>query len=84
MFDEFINCSIDQISRIVHRADRTQDGAKGDSSSLFAIGNDLVVLTHQLVMPVQRPIMVVSRNHVCGKIERLAKMSHQRRRDLVE
>jgi hypothetical protein len=66
LFDEFFQGRIDHIRRVVHRAHSTEECAVDDPASLFAIGEDLTVLAHHLVMPIQRPIMVVSRNHLGG------------------
>lgn len=51
---------------------------------LFAIGEDLVVLAHYLVMTVQCPIVVVPRKYLCGQVERLTNMVDQWSRNLTQ
>jgi len=84
LFDEFFQDRINHISRVIHRANGTQERPERSTPSLFAIRDDLIVLSHQLVMPIQRPIMVVPRNHVCGKVEPLANVGYQRGRNLIK
>ena len=84
LFNEFFQGRIDHIRRVVHGAHSTQECAEDDPTCLFAIGEDLVVLAHHLVMPIQRPLMVVSRNHLCGQVERLTNMVYQWSRNVTQ
>jgi len=78
LFDEFFESRIDHIRRVVHRAHRTQECAEDNPACLFAIGKDLIVLAHYLVMTIQRPIMVIPGNNFCAQVECLTNIAYQR------